>query len=414
MGSLAQPLHPKLKSGIQGRRKLLERIRAIPAFQKGGTLWFHVASAGELEQALPIMDEIRKRYPDQPQLLTYFSPSAVGAVENERKRRQTPLPWDYADYSPLDFPSRVREFVDAVNPKAFISIHREVWPNLIAELDSRKVPLFLCAAQISAASRRQFRWVKPWYEKFKWIGTVDQSSSDFLSAKLKGFDPQCLKKIGDPRVNRVVSRRQNSESKDWERYFTHQTVLVCGSIWPRDFEALKPALLELDRRIPNFRVVLVPHEPSPKFVAALLRWMVENLGHRSHLWSQWKGEEGHLVVDGVGWLAELYRVATLAFVGGSFQKRVHNILEPLAYTIPTLTGPLIKNSAEALELQSRHGIAVCEDPQSLKSNLLKLISDEPFAQQLQQESIAFLVESEEAAERYADLICHEIDPSPQQ
>lgn len=67
-------------------------------------------------------------------------------------------------------------------------------------------------------------------------------------------------------------------------------------------------------------------------------------------WSETNGglpERGALIVDKVGFLAELCVKASVVLVGGSYDSRVHSVWEPAACAKPILTGPHIRNSAEA-------------------------------------------------------------------
>ena len=56
-----------------------------------------------------------------------------------------------------------------------------------------------------------------------------------------------------------------------------------------------------------------------------------------------------ILLDKVGYLADFYRLADGAFVGGSFKAKVHSVMEPLCCAIPIITGPYIYNSPEAMQ-----------------------------------------------------------------
>ena len=64
----------KIRLFVDGRKKLFSRIEAAV---KGydDIIWFHVASMGEFEEARPVMEEIRRRFPERKILLTIFSPT---------------------------------------------------------------------------------------------------------------------------------------------------------------------------------------------------------------------------------------------------------------------------------------------------------------------------------------------------
>ena len=81
-------------------------------------IWIHVSSLGEFEQGRPLMEMIKKHTPEKKILLTFFSPSGYEV------RKDYPLA-DVVCYLPMDKPSLVRRFLDAVKiEKAFFEIGR--------------------------------------------------------------------------------------------------------------------------------------------------------------------------------------------------------------------------------------------------------------------------------------------------
>lgn len=358
-------LSPKLAQGLGERHGLMERLEVVCSTWREAPLWVHVASAGELEQAIPVLEELKKISP-APIVLTYFSPSAAGAVRREQQRR-VQVPWDVADYSPLDTVTEVGAFLDRVRPRAFIAVHRELWPGIVESCAKRQIPLCLIAAQLSGGL--------PWIQRrllkeFSLIATTDEASRDW-ARKWAGGNVESL---GDPRVARIVSRRDQSPPPLWLGHLNPRPNLVLASLWNGDFVSGEPFFrhaLEL-----GWRLVLVPHEPDPGFLRRLEGWLTD-LGQAHTRWSEWdqKTVPDHLVVDQVGLLNDLYRGASLAFVGGSFERRVHNVLEPAAHGCPVLTGPKIQNSREALEMKGGPLIAT-QDARELAVEGHRLLKDE--------------------------------------
>ena len=100
------------------------------------TIWFHAASLGEFEQAIPIIEEIKKQYPQYKILVTFFSPSGYEIRKNYNLA-------DVVCYLPLDSKSNAKMFLEIVNPKIVIFIKYEFWPNLLNELQKNKVSTIL-------------------------------------------------------------------------------------------------------------------------------------------------------------------------------------------------------------------------------------------------------------------------------
>ena len=158
---------------------------------------------------------------------------------------------------------------------------------------------------------------------------------------------------GDTRFDRVMERWQERAASTFALPAGGPT-LIAGSTWPPDEERLLPALARLLREIPGLRVVVVPHEPTPAHVAPLRRWAAQT-GLRTRVASDAAHDDDARVsiVDVVGVLAEAYRFADVAYVGGAFTTGVHSVIEPAIGGVPVVFGPRHDNSFEALQLVER-------------------------------------------------------------
>jgi 3-deoxy-D-manno-octulosonic-acid transferase len=129
----------------------------------------------------------------------------------------------------------------------------------------------------------------------------------------------------------------------------------------------------------SLRLILVPHEPTPEHLQALAR-QLDKLGLTHTLFSRGKWhDENILLVDQVGVLAELYAWGQFAFIGGSFKKTVHSVMEALGAGCLTFVGPYHKNNREAvqfhdLRLGSLQGVEVVQDARELSERMALLLA----------------------------------------
>ena len=98
-------------------------------------LWFHAASLGEFEQGRPLIEEIRKTYPQYKILQTFFSPSGYEVRKNYKGA-------DIVCYLPLDTPDNVKRFLDLAQPYMAFFIKYEFWQNYLNELQRRNIPVY--------------------------------------------------------------------------------------------------------------------------------------------------------------------------------------------------------------------------------------------------------------------------------
>ena len=117
---------------------------------KARYLWFHAASLGEFEQGRPIIEEIRRKYPEYRILQTFFSPSGYEVRKHYRGA-------DIVCYLPLDTPRNVRRFISLAHPYMVFFIKYEFWKNYLDELKGRGIPVY-SVSSIFRPNQVFFRW----------------------------------------------------------------------------------------------------------------------------------------------------------------------------------------------------------------------------------------------------------------
>jgi len=374
----ASLFHRKLRRTVLGRRGLRERWLAGARHAGQKPVWFHVASVGEFEQARPIISALSRAHPELPMMVSVTSPSGYDYI----RRKETIGPGHairFADYLPFDFEENARFCVETMDPRLVVFVKFDLWPNLVWAAAEKGTPVVLVDATLSETSRRHSKpgraFYSSVYEKLNKILAISEADADRFLACVP--DHPRVAVLGDTRFDRVLERRRSSG----ETLLRKQGLMIlAGSTWPKDEIHLLGALARIARDHPSVLVVLAPHEPAPERIEALLSWAREQglsaatlTGHRK----QTPGETSHrvLIVDSVGMLAELYRFADAAYVGGSFSTGVHNVIEPAIMGIPVVFGPVHKNSFEALELLRREGAVAAENEERIWSALDGWVSD---------------------------------------
>ena len=131
-------------------------------------------------------------------------------------------------------------------------------------------------------------------------------------------------------------------------------LISTGSTWSEDESHLIPAISEALSQQLVVRFVIAPHEVDESHLQNLeLNLKNKNLSYQRYSMSTTWSANSILIIDQIGILAEIYTWGKMAFVGGSFKKQVHSVMEPLAAGLFTLVGPFHDNNREAVEFQSR-------------------------------------------------------------
>jgi 3-deoxy-D-manno-octulosonic-acid transferase len=147
---LAAKFHPKAALFDNGRKNIIERVKAATRHSKETLVWVHCASLGEFEQGRPLIEAMKKQYPAIRILLTFFSPSGYEVRKNYAEA-------DYVFYLPWDTASNATAFVSAINPTVAIFVKYEFWYHYARVLKSKHIPLL----SVSSIFRPQQLFFKP-------------------------------------------------------------------------------------------------------------------------------------------------------------------------------------------------------------------------------------------------------------
>ena len=369
---LFSPLHPKLRTFFRVREGVFEeleqKIHKLPS--SSFRLWVHAASVGEFEQARPVIAALKEKCPDITIFVSFLSDSGYNARKNFPDASAV-------FYLPQDTPANAKRLVSLIKPDVLLLMRYDFWPNHLLEAKRRGVKLILAAAVLQKHSPYFKPLLKGFYRSifhlFDRIFTV--SELDMLAFR-QIFNCQQAETAGDPRFDQVLLRSRNcARVEHLKPLFENRTVLVAGSVWEKDEDLLLAAWKKLDDRA---SLVLVPHEINPENMAQLFR-KLQNLSLEfmavSDLTEKFDPERQILVIDQTGYLAELYSLASIAYVGGGFGINVHNTLEPAVQGIPVLFGPHYHNSPEAEGLVAAGGAIVMHNQQELFAALSTLMED---------------------------------------
>jgi 3-deoxy-D-manno-octulosonic-acid transferase len=371
-------LSEKARRGVEGRRGLLDRIEswASESRSDGPLVWFHAPSVGEGLQTGPVMEALRELRPEFQIFYTFFSPSAVNLARQ--------MPADYADYMPFDVVADLMRAMDAVRPDVIVFGKLDVWPNVTRVAYWRDVPLALVSATLAANSSRM-RWparrfLSSAYGRLDAVGAI--SVEDATRLTLLGVHADRIEVTGDARFDQVWARAKaiDPSRPPVSLLAGHDGLtLVAGSTWPEGERHIVAAVAAVRARHPQFRAVIVPHEPTPDHLRRLEAHLELDELEYVRLSQLELGEAGPkevIVVDKVGVLGELYALADIAYVGGGFGRRgLHSVLEPAALGSPVLLGPRHANAREADDLVERGGARSVADGQELERALSLWVDD---------------------------------------
>ena len=356
-------------------------------------IWFHAASLGEFEQGRPLMERIRKDYPQYKILLTFYSPSGYEVRKNYEGA-------DIICYMPVDTRLNAIRFLRLVRPVMAFFIKYEFWSNFLHILKHRNIPTY----SVSSIFREDQVFFK-WYGR-NYAGVLKCFTRFFVQNEeskrlLEGIGITAVDVVGDTRFDRVLQIKEaakqlpiceafrtgvaSSQSADVPHH--DFKVFVAGSSWPPDENIFIPFFNEHK----DWRLLIAPHviaEEHLKLILSLIK------GKKVVRYTQTTPEEAAeadvLIIDCFGLLSSMYNYGDVAYIGGGFGVGIHNTLEAAVWNMPVIFGPNNKKFQEAQGLLKSGGgfeINTYEDFSGLMSSLM---NDEAFLKQAGDKSGAFV------------------------
>lgn len=344
---------------IEGRSDLISKIKA-EIKPNDNPIWFHAASLGEFEQGRPLIEDIKKNYPNQKILLTFYSPSGYEIRKNYNEV-------DYVFYIPLDTQKNAKDFIEAVNPKMVIFIKYDIWPNIVNQLNKQQINTVLTSA-IFRENQVYFKnyggFMKNVLTNISKIFVQDNKSIELL----KSININNAEFSGDTRFDRVKNILSQDNTLNFvENFKGSDKLLIAGSTWPLDEELLT----EFINNNNSSKTIIAPHNISENNILKLQQNLKCKTIRYTEIENKDLKEYDILILDTIGILTKVYSYADIAYVGGGFEKGIHNILEPATFSVPVIIGPKFQKFKEAKDLHKLGGVLVVNNINELTSYFKK-------------------------------------------
>lgn len=356
-------------------------------------IWFHAASLGEFEQGRPLMERIRKDYPQYKILLTFYSPSGYEVRKNYEGA-------DIICYMPVDTRLNAIRFLRLVRPVMAFFIKYEFWSNFLHILKHRNIPTY----SVSSIFRENQVFFK-WYGR-NYAGVLKCFTRFFVQNEeskrlLEGIGITAVDVVGDTRFDRVLQIKEaakqlpiceafrtgvaSSQSADVPHH--DFKVFVAGSSWPPDENIFIPFFNEHK----DWRLLIAPHviaEEHLKLILSLIK------GKKVVRYTQTTPEEAVeadvLIIDCFGLLSSMYNYGDVAYIGGGFGVGIHNTLEAAVWNMPVIFGPNNKKFQEAQGLLKSGGGFEINTYEDFSGLMGPLMNDETFLKQAGDKAGAFV------------------------
>lgn len=369
-------LRYRARRGKEDLTRSQERLGiARQARPDGRLLWFHAASVGETNAILPLITSILDDLPDAHVLLTTGTTTSSALADQRLPDRA------FHQFVPLDVPDYARRFFEYWQPEIGVFTESDIWPNLILEASSQGIPLALINARMSPRSlkrwRKRAKIGRALFSRFSVVLTQNHSiarvvrylgAPEIIIAGNLKFDAPA------PVVDETALASLKSE-------IGGRPIFLAASTHAGEDETIADAHAALRRKFPELLTIIVPRHPDRGAnIAALLRERGLTTGQRSQNEPLTPDTEIY-VADTIGELGTFYRLAQVAFIGGSLiEHGGQNPMEAVAHDTCIISGPHYYNFSDAFDaLKSAKAIDIVEDAGQLADKVSSLLYDEQHA-----------------------------------
>lgn len=370
------------------------------------TFWVHAVSVGEVIASLPLLQALREQYPEHHILLTTLTPTGNATA------RQYLGKWvDSVGYLPIDLPFAIRRALRRVHPEALLIMETELWPNLLMLTHRSGVKILIANGRISDKSLPRYQRLRWFFRRMLCLVSAicAQSPEDARRFSLIGAPEERVFVTGNTKFDQAAVSAQDVDTQALRESLgmpPQAPVLVIGSSrTPEEELIFAEAYRKLRERFPNLCVVWAPrHVQRSDAVVEALQQKGFQPRRRTEGTPNVPCEQ--IVLDTFGELGQVYAVADVTIIGGSFAPLGgQNLLQPLAHGKPVIHGPYMHNFRDVVGLAHQAQVAwAAADVDEIVELVSKLLQDESLRSQVSARAQQLVAEQQGASQRIIAML----------
>tara|TARA_Y100000588_G_C14241468_1_gene919576 strand:+ start:1192 stop:2430 length:1239 start_codon:yes stop_codon:yes gene_type:complete len=344
------------------------------------SIWIHAVSVGEVLSARALIVQLKQLYPEHRILVS----TTTTTGQDIARRFMSGI--DATFYVPLDLTSFVNRALDRAKPEMLILIDTEIWPNLLKACHHRGVKTILLNGRLSDASYRRYQFIG---RSIKGVmANLDRVCAQtplwgqrFINL---GVLPEQVKVTGSLKYDSVSVMPDSTQVKDTNallkvfNFAPDVPVIIAGSTTPGEEQLILNTFKRIRSSFAKCVLILAPRRPE-RFLE--VRQIAINHGFSVAMRTDLRETTSNvevIVLDTLGELNQLFKVATIVFVGGSLVDfGGHNILEPAIHGKPIIFGKHMENFLEISSLFVSQGAALQVHSSSELEESFRVLLNDP-------------------------------------
>ena len=320
----------KHKHWFLAQKKILTTFK----FNARKVIWIHCSSLGEYENIKALIPLLKLINPVIN--VTFFSSSGYKHFND----------FDIVpkiSYLPIDIKHDMVKFIKLMNPMMVIISKNDIWPNMINILHENNTPIYLVGCKLK--KQKINNWlIRSYYikylSKFSHIFCEDKLTYEFVNSQ--NITSSITK---NTRINQILIDSQNNfNNTSIESFTKNQKTIIYGSIEKSDIKII----IDTINSRTDLNHIIVPHEINNKQIDSLKKIISKPKILYSELTNENISNTNIIIVDVFGILKSLYQYSHFAYIGGGFNKGIHNTTEATIHGNMVLFGPKHKEFSEAI------------------------------------------------------------------
>ena len=391
---------------------LRQRLGKLPLLSKQRVIWLHCVSVGETQAARPLVDRLRKEFPDHALVVSTITRTGQKLAQDVFARQA-----DGVFYFPFDWPWSVRRALRAINPSVVLLMETELWPNFLRECQGREIPVALVNGRISRQSYGRYAWIKFFLKRVLEALSIAvmQSEKDAQRLQDLGMRADRIRTAGNLKFDAGAlpsAVEKTAEIRERFGLLAGGSLILAASTHAPEEKIVLESFKQVRASQP-VRLMLAPRHPE-RFaeVASLIQGSGLSWARRTNAPDAGDASAAVILLDTIGELPATYALASVVFVGGSIVDRGgHNVLEPAAAGVPVVTGAHTHNFHAIVDLLNEADAIVQLPPgegdaasAALAEALIDLLADAKRRTELATRATQLIATNQGAAERTIKLI----------
>jgi len=344
----------KMRQWFSGKSRPRFRDRFARSLPKlpGEGVWIQAVSVGEVELARGLVAELERRAPELPLFLSATTATGLELARRTLGDRLTIFP------CPIDLPGPVSRIFEAARPRLLVLVETELWPEMLYQAGLRGVPVAVVNARLSPGSFAGYRRVARRLRTLLAPLAMVLARTEADAQRFAGLNvpKERIVVSGNIKYDIKADRRPLEWENDIRRVAGDRSIMVAGSTMEGEETQVLDALSGLGADGATPFMILAPRHPERFDAVAQL------LADRGLIFSRRSSGDAIpadtdvFLIDTIGELARAYRLAAVAFIGGSLVPTGgHNPLEPAVWGVPVLSGPHVFNFEEVYDEMTESG-----------------------------------------------------------